>query len=146
MRHLLVLKKHLQKELNNLERTLKETKIARDNSPSAMESSSDMSRSKHEGAVLMLEQMKKEKERFLSKIPTNNIDSKTIEIWSFTEINFSDNKMKVVIVPEGLGGIKISGLQYVSDCTPLGTVLIGKKRGESFSFNNLVGMVVSVNG
>jgi len=145
MHHLLVLKKHLQKEMKNLERTLKETKVARDNSPSAMESASDMSRSRLEGTVTMLEHMKREKESLLNAVPKKNIDSEKIKQWSVAEIELSNNKMKVVVVPEGLGGLKISEFQYISDNTLLGAVLIGKKRGDNFSFNDLIGVVVSVN-
>lgn len=145
MRYLLVLKKHLQKELKNLEKTIRETKIARDNSPSAMESASDESRSRLEGAVSMFQRMKKEKEDLLGIIPVKSIVGKNISVWSFAEIELSDKRMSIAIVPDGLGGIKVEEFQYVSDNTPLGKALIGKSRGDNFSFNDSTGTVISVN-
>ncbi len=129
-----------------MERTLRKARIARDNSPSAMESASDVSRSRLEATVVALEQMKKEKEGFLSRIPIRGVDSEDIKLWSFAEIELSGNKMKIVVVPEGLGGIEISGFRYVSCNTPFGVALVGKKRGDNFSYNGLMGVIVPRRG
>ena len=144
MDHLKILKKHLLDELKKTEDVLASTKISRNNSPSAMESHSDETRSRLEGVITMLEHKVKEINGFIKSIPTEKQTSTVIQLWSSADVELPDGKLKIFIVPEGLGGKQIEGTKFVSSKTPIGLSLLGKKAGEAFFFNDINGKVLSI--
>lgn len=144
MNHLEILKKQLLKELKNNKKTLASTRIARDNSPTAMESRSDESRTRLESEVAMHELRLLQLNDFIDSIPKNIKGTEKINLWSLVKIDLPNGGLQVAIVPEGLGGTKVKEIQYISDKTPIGSALIGKKVGEEFTFNDTKGRVISI--
>lgn len=144
MDHLKIFKKSLQEELKKTEEILVSTKISRNNSPSAMESHSDETRSRLERVVTMLENKVKEINNYIRSVPTEKQISATIQLWSYTDVELPNGKLKIFIVPEGLGGKQVEGIKFISSKTPIGLALLGKKVGEDFSFNDLNGKVISI--
>jgi len=131
-----LVKNALQKERGVLLRTVKNTKLARDAAPSAMESHHDTDRNQNERIAVALEEKYQELDKLVQLLPnTVNVDSKTIDLWSYVELNFSDSILKLILVPEGYGGREYKGIKFISDTTPLGKIILNKKIGESFLFN-----------
>ena len=138
MNYFSAIRKHIQKEKALLKKALKNTKKARDLAPSAMESGSDVSRSKHEKLAIAIESKIKNIDRYLSLIPTkfHQGKKKKVEMWSLLEIKLGKAKIKLVIVPKGMGGKNIGPVKLVSKDSPLGSTLTGKSIHQEFSFQN----------
>lgn len=143
MSHLISLKKYLISELEKTEKILASTRVARDNSPTAMESHSDTSRSKLEGEVTMHELRLKEIKDMIDSIPEKCNRTNGIGLWCYAKVQLPFNVLEIIIVPEKLGGTKIGEVQCVSAKTPIGSALVGKKTGEEFSFNGTTGRILS---
>jgi len=144
MNHLNALKKHILKELEKTEKTLASSRVARDNAPTAMESKSDESRSRLESEVTMHELRLKELKDTVDSIPEKSNCAGRIGLWCYAKVQLPTDDLEVVIVPEGLGGIKIGEIRCISDKTPIGSALVGKKQGEGFSFNGTAGKVLLI--
>lgn len=144
MNYLINLKEHLINEIKKTEKVLAATRVARDNSPTAMESHSDTSRSRLESEVTMHELRLKELKDTIDIIPEKSDCAEEIGLWCYAKVQLPSNVLEVVIVPEGLGGTKVGEMQCVSDKTPIGSALIGKKQGEKFSFNGTSGKILSI--
>lgn len=94
-----------------LEKALLAAKFARDNAPTPTESHSDTTRSEQEKLAHALE----------DEIKVVNGYLKTLEK---TEVKYVEhNGMKIVLVPEGMGGGMIDGVRLVSVNSPLGAKL-----------------------
>lgn len=145
MDYLKDLKKHLEQELKKTEKVLAMARISRDNSPTAMESHSDESRSRLEREVTMHELKVKEIQEAIKSVPDTRKGSDKVELWSFVEVELPTNKLRVVVVPESIGGTKFEDIQCISDKTPIGSAMMGKEQGEEFSFNDTKGIVLSIN-
>ncbi len=141
---LISLKKYLTSELRNTEKVLTAVRIAWHSSPTAMESHSDTSRSKLESEFAMHElRLKKLRETFDS-IP-NKVNCKgKVGLWCFVKAQTPSGLLEIIIVPEGLGGIKVGKVQCVSDKTPMGLALLGKKQGDKFFLSGTRGQVLLV--
>jgi len=144
MNYLLNLKKHLINEVNKTEKVLATTRVARDNSPTAMESHSDTSRSKLESEVTMHELRLKELKDTIDSIPEKSECTERIGLWCYAKVQLPSNNLEILVVPEGLGGTKVGEIRCISDKTPIGSVLVGKKQGDEFSFNGTAGRVLSI--
>lgn len=144
MNYLDALRGQFIKELKRTERALALTRAARDNAPTAMESKSDESRSRLEGEVAMHELRIKELEEKISLLPGDRKKTEEIDLWSYAEVKLPFDVLHLVIVVEGLGGTKFEEIQCISDKTPIGSALMGKKQGDKFSFNGTRGEVLLV--
>ncbi len=116
-----------EKERELLVRACNHAKATRDSAPSANESASDTTRSEHEKLVSALDEqiwLLDQNMKILEKFEVN-----------YFEINNGGTKMKLVIVPEGMGGKKIDDVQVISITTPLGVMLKGKKMGDKQLLN-----------
>lgn len=144
MNHLKSLNKYLINEIKKTNEILINTRIARNNAPTAMESKSDTSRSKLENDVMIYELRLRELKQIVNLIPLEKKRSLTIDLWSFVEIQMGDKKIKLIIVTEEIGGIKINDIQCVSNKAPLGKILMGKKQTGNFCLNKIYGKILSV--
>jgi len=144
MNHLKILKNHLLEEIEKINKSLSSARIERDNAPTAMESKSDTSRSRLESEVTMYEHKLIDLKETIGLIPNEKSSNNIIELWSFVCVKFPSGKLQLIVVTEGLGGSKIGEIQCISDRTPMCSALIGKKRGEKFTFKGISGKVLSV--
>jgi len=144
MNHLEILRAHLLEELKRTERTLASAKIARNNAPTPKESKSDTSRARLETEVTMHELRARELKNFMNAIPKNELGLNKIGLWSLIEVELPSGSMRITIVPDGVGGKKVKEIWFISDRTPIGLALLGKKSGDKFTFNGKEGRVVSV--
>lgn len=102
--------KSLEAEIAVLEKALETAKIAQRNAPSAMESHSDTTRSEMEKMVTALE------------IDINKVRENIKKLENYEPKYYELDKLKLVLVPDGMGGRKIDEVMLVSE-----TSLIGKK-------------------
>ncbi|TSC86403.1 MAG: Uncharacterized protein G01um101416_676 [Microgenomates group bacterium Gr01-1014_16] len=94
-----------------VEKSLSAARFARDNAPSAMESHSDTTRADQEKLVRALEERVK-------------LVGEQMKILAKAEVKYVEhNGMKLVLVPEGMGGKKIEDVMLVSVNSPLGSKL-----------------------
>ena len=141
-----LIKKHLEKEKQLLLKTLEKAKETRDSAPSAMESHHDTTRNQAEKFVTALEKKLHNLEKIISDLPNPKdiISSNIITLWSYVELNLGENKMKLLVVSEGLGGKKESDINFISKNTPLGSAIFNGKIGGSFSYNDQKGEILKV--
>ena len=98
-----------------LEKSLTAARISRDNAPAATESHSDTTKSEQEKLVHALEDEMK-------------IASGQAKALETAEVKYVEhNGMKLVLVPEGMGGRKIGDVMLVSVTSPLGKKLAGER-------------------
>ena len=107
------IRQNFQKKLQVLYSALETAKIAQREAPSAMESASNTTRSEMEKMVTALEIEISTLKKQISLIPQKL--STTEKLWKLTEIK----NMKILIVPEGMGGEVIGGVRLVSENAPL---------------------------
>ena len=144
MKYLDVLRAELESEIKNAERNLKEARNTRDNAASAMESQHDMTRARAESEIHMYEEKIRNLTKSIDKIPAENPKCKEVGLWCLTKIELPEATMKIVIVPENMGGKKVGEIHYISKVTPLGKSIMKKKVGENFSFSNQAGEIISI--
>lgn len=107
------IKESLAKEKLMLEKLLGAAKFARDNAPTPTESHSDTTRSEQEKLVHALE----------ARVKLVDQQMKALDK---AEVRYVEqNGMKLVLVPEGMGGKKIDDVMLVSVNSPLGAKLMG---------------------
>jgi hypothetical protein len=104
--------KSLEEEMAVLQKSLETAKIAQRNAPSAMESHSDTTRSEMEKMVTALE------------IDINKVKVNIKKLADFEPKYYELDKLKLVLVPEGIGGRKIDGVMLVSQNSPIGKKLM----------------------
>lgn len=129
-----LIREHFSKKKRFLEKQLLDVQKSRDASPSAAESHSDTSRSQLEKLAVALEEHIRNIEKFINLIPGSKIKSNKCELWSLVEIKIDENKMKLILVPDGMGGEKIGDFQLVSIASSLGETLLDKKPEEVGDF------------
>ena len=96
--------------------------------PTPIESHSNTMMSEMEKLVTALEIDIAKHRGYMEKIPKENLPIKTsVEEWGYGEIDNNGIKMKIILVPEGMGGKKVGDLILVSVGSPLGIGLMGKK-------------------
>lgn len=100
-------------KLQVLYQALETAKIAQREAPSAMESASNTTRSEMEKMVTALEIEIANLKGKILLIPTKLSEQEIL--WSVKEIK----NMKVLIVPEGMGGEIINGVRLVSENAPI---------------------------
>lgn len=110
-------------------------KATRDSAPSANESHSDTTRSEHEKLVSALDEQIWILDQGMKTLEKSEV--------SYFEVDNGGNPMKLVIVPDGLGGKKIDGVMLISATTPLGVALVGKKIGDNLDLNGRKVQVLS---
>lgn len=100
--------KSLEQEIVVLEKALETARVAQRNAPSAMESHSDTTRSEMEKMITALE------------IDINTVKN-NIKIMANYEPKYHElNNIKLVLVPDGIGGRKIDDVMLVSETSPIG--------------------------
>ena len=105
------IRESLVKEKEMLGKSLAAARFARDNAPAATESHSDTTRADQEKLVQALEE----------RIKLVDDQMKTLDK---AEVKYVDHEgMKLVLVPEGMGGKKIGDVMLVSVNSPLGEKL-----------------------
>src|SRR5438128_2221151 len=107
------IKENLDSELRTLVEASDRAKIARDGAPSAMESHSDTTRSEQEKLLFALDDEIIRVEDNLKKLEKSGKD------WEEITVDNSGVPMKLVLVPEGMGGKKIGDVFLVSENAPL---------------------------
>lgn len=103
--------KSLEEEIVVLEKALETAKIAQRNAPSAMESASNTTRSEMEKMITALE------------IDINKVRENIKKLEKYEPKYFELDKLKLVLVPDGIGGRKIEGVMLVSETSPIGKKL-----------------------
>ena len=104
--------KSLEDEIDVLEKALETAKIAQRNAPSAMESASNTTRSEMERMITALE------------IDINKVRENIKKLENYEPKYFELDKLKLVLVPDGIGGRKIEGVMLVSETSPIGRKLL----------------------
>lgn len=100
-------------KLQVLYSALETARIAQREAPSAMESASSSTRSEMEKMVTALEIDINNLKKQILQIPQKLSEHGTL--WTILEIK----NMKILIVPEGMGGEIIDGIRLVSENAPL---------------------------
>lgn len=108
---------YFESEIVKLEEVITNEKVARDSSPSAMESHSDTTKSQKEDLVFSLLSKLNQLKLLTRSIPDTSRDSSETGVWSIVYVDRI--KSNVLIVPEGLGGVEVDDLMLVSINTPL---------------------------
>ncbi|MEK9201284.1 MAG: hypothetical protein AAB909_04925 [Patescibacteria group bacterium] len=116
-----------KKERELLVRARDHARVTRDSAPTANESHSDTTRSEHEKLVSALDEQIWILDQGMKSLEKSEVN--------YFEINNGGMKMKLVIVPEGMGGKKIDDVQVISVTTPLGVLLKGKQAGATVDIN-----------
>lgn len=137
MDHLTLVKNAFLKEQKIILDSLEKARETRDSAPSAMESHSDTTRSQYERLVFALEEKLKKIESDIKSIPDKVIPSDKANIWHYCEIQTPNGLLKVILVPPEMGGKKAEDMLIISIDSPLGSILLSKKAGDIFNFNNL---------
>lgn len=133
-----------EKEQEKLVKAIGSAKHARDNAPSPMESHHDNTRSDNERLARALEEKLRFLEKQITSIPSILPVTEEVEEWRYVEVQIETRTLKLLIVPKGLGGSGIDGIQLISLDTPLGLEIAGKRAGEKFKLNNQEGKVLSI--
>ena len=146
MNKLKLVKKHLDKEKQSLLKALGNAKETRDSAPSAMESHHDTTRNQAEKFVAALEKKLNNLEKIVSGLPNPQdiVSSDSVALLSYVELNLNGSKMKLIIVPEGLGGKKEDDINFISENTPLGGAILNKTIGSPFTFNGQGGEILNL--
>lgn len=103
--------KSLEDEIVVLEKALETAKVAQRDAPSAMESASNTTRSEMEKMITALE------------IDINKVRENMKKLENYEPKYFELDKLKLVLVPDGIGGKKIDGVMLVSETSPIGKKL-----------------------
>ena len=137
----------LKKEKSILLKSLQKAKDVRDSAPSAAQSWSDTTRNQAEKLVGALEEKLQNLEKIDLSIPSETDSEKDnkVYLWSYVEVKLNNQLMKIIFVPEGVGGKEIKGIKLISSGSPLGEKLIGKVLKEQFVFNNRTGKILNIN-
>lgn len=126
----------LKKEEQTLTRSWEWAKDARDRAPSAAESHSDTTRSEQEKLVHALERDIKTIKGHIKEVEKMTKSfARSVGKWSYVELDNGGMEMKILIVPEGIGGKDINGVKLVSVASPLGSALLEKRMGDSVEIN-----------
>ncbi|MDP1743252.1 MAG: hypothetical protein Q8L51_00525 [Candidatus Amesbacteria bacterium] len=101
----------LESEIVVLNKALETTRIAQREAPSAMESASNTTRSEMERMVTALE----------IDIDSIKKNIKLMENYmpKYHEINNNGKTLKIILVPDGIGGKKIDDVMLVSENAPI---------------------------
>jgi len=135
----------LKKEEATLIRSWEWAKDARDRAPAASESHSDTTRSEQEKLVQALERDIKVLKGYIKEVERmDSLSSGVVGTWSHVELDIDGLEMKILVVPDGIGGKEINGVKLVSVATPLGKSLVGKTSGSSTVMNGRNIKVVTV--
>lgn len=119
--------KLFETERELLVRARDHAKATRDSAPTANESHSDTTRSEYEKLVSALDEQIWLLDQGMKSLEKSEV--------GYFEINNGGTKMKLVVVPEGMGGKKIDDVQVISVTTPLGVVLKGQSAGATVDLN-----------
>lgn len=134
-----------QKELERLLRALEVAREAQRMAPTPIESHSNTMMSEMEKLVTALEIDIAKHKRFMEMIPKELTASiGPLSEWHYVEIDNGGVTMKLVLVPEGMGGKKIVDFTLVSMGSPLGKILMGKRVGDEFDLNGRKGKIINV--
>ncbi len=131
MDRLLAIRKQFEQKKELLERALADARRARAEAPTPTESHSDTTMSEKEKLITALEIDLANINKFLSVIPQAVTQGETIQMWSYVQTD----KMKLLIVPDGMGGGQIQDIRLISAGTPLGKAILGKRIGDKFAVN-----------
>lgn len=99
---------HFDKKRQLLLRSLEQARRARDEAPKPTESHSDTTMSEKEKLVTALEAEIKEFEKGLAEL--NKMSLAPVDL----------NELKIILVPDGMGGGDIEGVKLVSVSSPVG--------------------------
>ena len=144
MNYLEKLKKVLSEDRRKLVQSIEQARFTRDNSPSAMESHSDTTKSQYEKLVYALEQKLKELDRMISHIPDKILTKSDVSLWQVVEFDLGENKLTVMLVPEGFGGKKFDTVTTLAINTPLGSAIENKTIGKEFLFGDKKGKIIKI--
>jgi len=145
MSHIDNIKKYFEEQYAKMKSSIEKEKAIRDTSLSAMESHHDTTRNQTEKLIQALEVGLKELEKNIKQIPTSGANKKNqVGLWSRVEMKIGDNNLRVVLVPQGLGGQKINDFQTLAENTPLGQAIINKSKSSEFEMNGNTGKIIEV--
>lgn len=113
-------------ELVRLEKALEIAREAQRMAPTPQESHSNTMMSEMEKLVTALEMDIAKHKEYMAKIPKEYLpDTGTLGEWNmYAEVEVKGQKLKVVLVPEGMGGKKVGEVILVSVGSPLGKTLV----------------------
>lgn len=110
------IKQKLTEELLQIERSLVDARRAQREAPTPIESHSDTTMSEKEKLVTALEIERMTLKDLITKVG--------VEKYKYMEIDNGGVRMKIVLVPDGIGGRKIGEVLLVSVNTPLAKALL----------------------
>lgn len=116
-----IIRENFEREREVLEKALMDARRARKEAPSPNESRSDTTMAEKTKLITVLEMDLGRIKKFIGVIP-EKYESKGMGVWSYVEL---ENGMKIILVPDGMGGKVIDGVRLVSVTTPLGQKLVG---------------------
>ncbi len=132
------IRKLFEHKLQILEKSLAEARIAQRNAPSAMESHSDTTRSEMEKMVTALEIEINNLMKKMALIPNSQPPANSpAQLWQQVKVDNAGTPLKVIVVPDGMGGDTIGEIKLISETTRLGRAILGKKAGESCDIDSL---------
>ncbi len=145
MTHLTNLRVNLETEKNRLLQKLKQEEEIRDSAPSAMESHSDTTRHRYEESVRNLKNKIDEIDQCLKIVPKSIHSNAVAVLWSKVILETNNQRQEFILVPDGIGGRKLdNGIVLLSTSSPLGKVVLDKRLGDTFTFNQKKFTVLAV--
>lgn len=139
------IRKHFLGKISFLQDQIIDVEKSRQASPSPTESHSDTSRSQLEKLANALIEELKQLEGYIKLVPESNINPENkVEIWSYLEILLDGKKIKMVLVPQGMGGEKVEDIQLVSTESPLGKAIYDLGEASKFNLHNLPGEILKI--
>jgi hypothetical protein len=130
----------ISKQKESLKDSIKRCQDEIDHAPGPMESHSDTTRFQVGQLVLNLSDqlLKIEKAEEIIKKSSMSENPAVISVGSTAELNVDGKTCFVFIVPDGAGGLIVDGevkISIVSEKSPMAVSIMGKKVGDTSSFN-----------
>lgn len=122
--------------LLTLKRGIDGAKSERDNAPSAMESHSDQTRSVAEQLHASLEREYRSCAKLKGIVKRLPIFHNQADLNTIVTVSTLGVSREYLLVPEGLGGIKVGTTFLLSEKSPLAQALIGHSSGYKFIYSD----------
>jgi len=136
--------KIVKQQISDLKRHLSQVKHERDTAATPMESHSDQTRQVTDQLFHSLQDKLANFESLLSSLNKLPPFNSTAQTNTMVTLDTSSGQQKFLLVPEGLGGIKIDNTTLLSTNSTLATQFLNKKLRFQFDFNNQKYKIISI--
>jgi transcription elongation GreA/GreB family factor len=134
------IKSYFESKQELLLRALADTRKAAADAPKPNESRSDTTINEKQKMINALETDLAAITKFIKIIPEDRANKSKVEIWSYVQTD----KIKFILVPDGMGGGQVQDVRLISPSTPFGMAVINKKAGDTFVINHISSTIISV--